>query len=279
MTDPRIATDYDAGLAAEARRLCLTIATLLGDLLNDLVVVGGLVPYLLVDQRLAEPHVGTRDLDLGLSLALLDQERYADMSQALRREGFKAQTKPNGGVRRCTWVHPGVGVTLDFLMPQPQEGTAPGRLQDLEEDFAAIVTAGLQLAFRDAIDLQLAGETLFGGGAATRTVRVCGPAAFVALKANAVHNRNKLKDAYDLVYVLMHYGGDAGLEEIAARYRALGSDSEADAALARLASDFESPDHVGPVRAGMFQTGRRDPALQADAWGYVQELLRLIGYS
>ena len=58
------ASDYAPGLAVEARRMCLHVATILGDLLDEIVVVGGLVPYLLVEQDAAtEAHVGTRDLD------------------------------------------------------------------------------------------------------------------------------------------------------------------------------------------------------------------------
>ena len=49
------------------------MATRLGDLLDEIVVVGGLVPYLLIDQEELpaglDPHVGTMDLDMGLAAA------------------------------------------------------------------------------------------------------------------------------------------------------------------------------------------------------------------
>jgi hypothetical protein len=84
------ASDYSPGLAAEARRMCLHVATILGDLKDEIVVVGGLVPYLIVDQATAhEAHVGTRDFDFGLSIALLDDERYREMSARLRDRGFE----------------------------------------------------------------------------------------------------------------------------------------------------------------------------------------------
>ena len=64
------------------------MATKLGDLLGEIVVVGGLVPYLLIDQEDLpsglEPHAGTMDLDLGLGLGILNEERYRKLSARLR---------------------------------------------------------------------------------------------------------------------------------------------------------------------------------------------------
>lgn len=115
MTKPVNAAGYDVSLAAEARRLCLYVATILGDLSDEIVVAGGLVPYLIVDQEVVDvPHVGTRDLDLGLALALLDDERYREISARLRDRGFRPGTKSEGQATRQTWVLPGARITIDF---------------------------------------------------------------------------------------------------------------------------------------------------------------------
>ena len=47
---PRTAAGYKPEQVARVRATCLYLATKLGDLMNDLVVVGGLVPSLLIDQ-------------------------------------------------------------------------------------------------------------------------------------------------------------------------------------------------------------------------------------
>jgi hypothetical protein len=77
---PQRASEYRSEQVALVRSTCLYVATKLGDLIDDVVVVGGLVPSLLIDQRdLPEgvsTHVGTMDLDVGLKLALLDHGRY-----------------------------------------------------------------------------------------------------------------------------------------------------------------------------------------------------------
>jgi hypothetical protein len=269
---PTTAEGYDSQMAVEARRMCLYLATILGDLIDEVVVVGGLVPYLIINQAGAqERHVGTRDLDLGLSLALLDDERYREVSDRLRDRGFGPGKTDEGRVTRQTWVHHASSISIDFLIPRSDDGPAPGKLQNLEGDFAAIVTAALPLSFRDVVAVTIDDSTPFGE-AAKRTVQVSGPAAFVVLKAHALRLRGENKDAYDLVYVLKNYGGDS-TEEVAQRFEPIAESDEAKEALDILAEDFASPGHLGPTRAAEFLTGRHDDEAQADAYGYVQEFL------
>ena len=68
MTDkPTTAAGYGGGQTELVRATCLCAATKLGDIMDELVVVGGLVPSLLVEQEDlpagADSHVGTMDLD------------------------------------------------------------------------------------------------------------------------------------------------------------------------------------------------------------------------
>jgi hypothetical protein len=76
---PTTADGYRSEQSALVRATCQYVATKLGDLMDDLVVVGGLVPSLLIHQdglaAGADPHIGTMDLDVGLAVALLDQGR------------------------------------------------------------------------------------------------------------------------------------------------------------------------------------------------------------
>lgn len=275
MTDkPTTADGYPPELAVEARRMCLYVATILGDLLDDVVVVGGLVPYLLVDQTTAPAegrHVGTRDLDLGLALALLNEERYREIARRLRDRGFRQATNENGNPTRQTWVLDDARVTLDFLIPPVAEGQRPGSLQNLEADFAAIVMPALPLAFLDAVPVVLDDVTPHGERA-RREVRVAGPAAFVAMKAHAFRIRGANKDAYDLVYLLTHHG-DEPVAGVAQAFNAIADHPEAQQALTFLAEDFASVDHLGPKRHAEFLGNRDDDVFRQDAVGVVQAFL------
>jgi len=85
---------------ARVKSTCLYLATKLGDLMPELVVVGGLVPSLLIDQQnLPEnvtPHVGTMDLDLGLAFALVGEARYQEVATRLRNAKFAPDKNDQG---------------------------------------------------------------------------------------------------------------------------------------------------------------------------------------
>jgi hypothetical protein len=89
---PTNAVGYLPEQVARVKATCLYLATKLGDLMPELVVVGGLVPSLLIDQENlpdnVTPHVGTMDLDLGLAFALVGEARYQQVVERLRNAGF-----------------------------------------------------------------------------------------------------------------------------------------------------------------------------------------------
>ncbi len=89
---PKRAWEYKSEQVELVRAACLYLATKLGDLTDEVVVVGGLVPSLLIDQVAlpegSSAHVGTMDLDIGLKLALLDEGRYRKLTERLREDGF-----------------------------------------------------------------------------------------------------------------------------------------------------------------------------------------------
>jgi hypothetical protein len=274
---PLFATDYKREDLELVRQTCLYVATKLGDLLDDLVVVGGLVPSLLIpDESLPageDVHIGTTDLDLGLSLAILDTKRYEDLSLRLHRADFKPDENEEGNPTLQRWkITPSAGlkVTLDFLIPPSLAADKGGDLRHIQKDLAAVITPGLRLAFWDKQKVSLKGVTLLGEKA-NRDIWVCGPGAFVVLKALAFDQRGENKDAYDLYFVIRNYG--RGIEDLCRCLSPLLEEVETKKALAILNRDFLEPDGIGPSRVAWFQYRGPNADLQADVAGYVKELL------
>lgn len=276
---PTTAAGYTPEHLELVRATCLYVATKLGNLMDDLVIVGGLAPSLLIDQVNlpdgVDAHVGTTDLDVGLTVALLDQQRYTALTERLRRAGFSPDVNEDGNPTRQRWkIEETVKVTVDFLIQPTLPDDQGGRLRDIETDFAALIAPGLHLAFVDRLRVTLSDKTIRGEDA-TRDVWVCGAGAYIILKALAFGIRGENKDAYDLFYVLRNFG--AGTRDVADALRPLLGDDSTTQALEILGRDFLDHDAVGPRRVAEFLSFGPDDAIQADVVGLAGELLGELG--
>lgn len=279
---PRERGGYRREETLQVESACLTVAVTLGALMDDLCIVGGVVPSLIIDGGLGtgeepgESHPGTNDLDIGIAVALLDDHKYAEISQRLRQEGFEPDTNEKGNPTLQRWRWHDLKVMIDFLLAPVKGAEVGGRVLALEDDFGVLIAPGLQLAFEEREQVTLEGHTL-KGERVTRTIPVCGPGAFVVLKAHAFADRGEPKDAFDLVYVIRRWPG--GVDTIADRL-ARHAEHHMDVvvgALELLARDFGSPSHIGPLRVADFEgvaRGERDE-VAADAHGYVDDLLSI----
>jgi hypothetical protein len=273
---PTTAAGYRREHVERVRATCLYLATKLGDLSDDVVVIGGLVPSLLIardEQPVGgEAHVGTMDLDIGLPLAVLDEGRYRTLTERLRRAGFRADVNEQGNPTRQRWKIENVEkVTVDFLIQPSLPDDTGGKLRDIEPGFTAVIAPGLHLAFQDRRKVTLSGETIMGERAA-REMWICGPGAYVVLKALAFGLRGENKDAYDLFHVLRNYG--AGVEDIVEHLDPLRTDPATVAAVDILRRDFTDHDGPGPMRVAEFLTGGADDIIQADVVGFGDTFLR-----
>lgn len=276
MTDkPTSADGYDREYTKLVRATCLYVATKLGDLLEEVVVIGGLVPSLLVDQdELAagvDAHPGTMDLDVGLAVTLLGDARYRTLTERLRQAGFERDATDRGNPTRQRWkIERREKVTVDFLIPPSLPGDRGGELRNIEPDFAAIIAPGLHLAFRDREQVAISGTTIVGERA-TRPMWVCSAGAYVVLKSLAFDSRGENKDAYDLYYVVRNYG--TSVDDVASRLQPLLGDPAANEAIRILKRDFREHDGVGPSRVAEFIFDAPDDEIQADVVGFIGQLL------
>ena len=274
---PETGDGYRSEDLALVREVCLYLVTRLGDLLEDIAVVGGLAPSLLVDQDVlspgVDPHAGTRDLDLALALPILSTERYQALRDRLQGAGFAPDVNREGNPTFQRWVTTsGQPIQVDFLIPPSLEEDRGGSLRHIEPDLAAVITPGLDLAFLDRRWITLSDVTS-SGEQATRAIPVCGSGAFTVLKALAFGNRGENKDAYDLFYVWR----GVGVQDVAERLAPFRPNTHIESALNIIDQDFTNHDGPGPRRAAMFIYGRPDDEAQADVVGQAHALLRLLG--
>ncbi len=278
MNKPRTIDGYSVYNRAEIESTCLYVATKIGDYIDDVVVVGGLVPSLLVDQPDSTPgfeiHAGTMDLDVGLSMAIFADERYVDFKERLEDAGFEPDENELGNTTNQRWRTKFMPrTTIDFLISASGPDARGGDLRHIQAGFAAVINECLHLAFEDRRKVRMSGLTPMGEHA-TRDIWVCGPAAFTVLKTVAFRNRGSNKDAYDLTYVWRHLG----LDEVVAFLKPRVVDECVVTAMETIRDDFTEFDGIGPRRAAEFLYDGPDEELQADIRGLALDLVERLGF-
>src|SRR5687767_4467543 len=88
MNEPQTAGDYQEREVQAVKSVLIELVQVCGGLSRGFVVVGGSVPWLLLDAG-EPPHVGTIDIDLDLDPEALSEGRYASLIEQLVKRGYQ----------------------------------------------------------------------------------------------------------------------------------------------------------------------------------------------
>ena len=282
MNEPDIARDYQERDVKAAYSVLIELGQVLGAWREKFVIVGGAVPWLLLDE--ARPrHIGTLDIDLDLNPDALAEGEYATLVEALEKKNYERGTeglKPFQ-LRRWVKVDEGdpVGVLVDLLMPRCARG-------DQNEDK---LVEGLQVQGAHGGDVALTQNTArtFEGqmpDGRTNQVEllVATIPALLVMKGYALVGRDKKKDAYDIYFSARNFGG--GPAALALECAKLMEDVVARKGYEHIASKFRHADDFGPKTVRLFleesaALGEMTPEqVQTDAFMQVSDLLKRIGF-
>jgi len=279
--DPQSAANYDDRTTAAVKSVLLEIGQILGSFRGKFAVIGGAVPWLLLNNE-EMPHVGTLDVDLGLDAEALGDGEYATLVEALMAHSYR-QGKD---LRRFQLVRQvpafdggnSIDVIVDFLMPRDAKITR--NVPPLIDEFAVQRASGADLALR-FYQLVAVEGSMPGGGKNRIEIAVASIPALLAMKGFAVNNRDKNKDAYDIYYCVRNY--QDGIDALAEACRPLLAEPGAREGYRYIAEKFSEVDGYGPtcVRHFVEDTqvlGERTPdQWQQDAFGQVDAWLRALG--
>lgn len=132
---------------------------------------------------------------------------------------------------------------------------------------------GLDLAIEHKKMIDLTGTDL-GGVKLTRAIPVCRPEIMIVLKAIAIVERLKPKDAYDLCFVLRQIEG--GPPAAASWLKQLPPHKAFERMEQSLRDNFKSIEDVGPRRVAQFMAEDSED-LRAQALAAVLDFLRVYG--
>ncbi len=265
--------DYSGDVVEAARSVLIELVHLLGEYRDDIVVVGGWVPHLILSSP-AKPHVGSIDVDLALNHRHLQEAGYATIQRLLRERGYELDPHQPFTFHRTVVVggNP-IKVQVDFLAGE-YEGTGPGHRTQPVHEGRARKARGCDLAFDLFVEAQISGE-LPEGGRDQVLVRVSSVVAFLVMKGMALHDRLKEKDAWDIYFILTNYPG--GLDALAREIQPHVGHALIQEGLRKIAEQFVSPEHIGPKFVADFedvQDQEDRAALLRDAFEKVDYLLR-----
>ena len=237
--------DYRADAVDAARAAMIELTHLLGEYRDDIVVVGGWVPPLLVGE--SAQHVGSTDVDLALNHMTLTEPGYRSIGKLLADAAYKQDPNQPFIYRKMVQVRgKGVEVQVDLLAGE-YGGTGKRRRTQRMQDVQPRKARGCDLAFDGPVEVRVEG-TLPNGSADTVLVRVAAVGPFIAMKGIALRDRLKEKDAYDIYFLLRSLSERAILKSL----RGLLNHGLVLESLGIVGEKFASTSHVGPQHVADF---------------------------
>lgn len=276
------ADHYSDRTSTAVRSVLIEIGQTLGSYRGKFAVIGGAVPWLLLEESEMQ-HVGTADIDLSLNAeALAENEQYAGLVDALREQGYETREELRN-FRMVRTVDPKDGgppidVVIDFL--RPFDAVIETHKPPIVPDFATQRADGADLATQFYKMVAIEGD-MPRGGRNTVQIAVASIPALLAMKGYAMNGRNKQKDAYDIYFCVRNFPD--GLDALVAECRPLLEHKSGKEGFEHVVSKFKQVDDFGPTCVRNFVTdtaiaGDRSPdEWQQDAFGQVNAWARALG--
>jgi len=232
----------------EASRIVMTeVVSLLAKRDDAVVIVGGWVPEL---QYPNQGHVGSMDVDIAVDARKLDKDHvYETVRNRLTKAGYRPKEGvPNVFFRDVEHSGETVEVKLDVITGE-HDGPREQRSVVTIQGMPVPKLRGVDLGLDFFVTIEMEGK-LPGGEEITRTVRIPTIAAFICMKAIAMQERLKDKDAYDIYFCLAH--DPEGPESLGQACAKMGEVPIVQEAVERLRTDFSALERNGPTWAGRF---------------------------
>lgn len=290
-TDGEHRSQYDPAMVNTVLAEAAHLLRHLGFTAEHTVLIGGVVPTLLVlDPPTDRRHLGTTDLDLCLSLAIVegDTAEYERIETALRNAGYE----PTDDSFRWQQAER-LRLQVEFFCPsgpdrpsgrlfRPKGSDNPIAKQNFGPKLSAIALDAGEVLTDDVVVVSREVDLPEHAGRTTFEFRVTGLVGFIVAKVGALIGRDRPKDAYDIVWLVENWeGGPEGAAATIAASPAV-TRPEVAALLDRLFNEFSDVDRLGPRS---YQRFMADTDMNTDdrqrlarqAVGAVQELRRALG--
>jgi hypothetical protein len=227
---------------------------------NQIVLVGGWVPYFLLEKYTPsgseyDQHVGSLDIDIALDASSIPTDAYKTILEILDERGFYhrkdklGKDVPASFLKRVTFKDgEEIEVQIDFLAPE-YGGAPEKRRHQVIQDMLARKGRGTDIVFDQTELIRLSGPISTGANI-EMDIKVANVTACFVMKGIALGERTSEKDAYDL-YMLARYYKE-GPESVLSELRKLENHGLMKEALRNIEEQFKDVKSIGPVSVATF---------------------------
>lgn len=278
------ANDYGSRAVKAAHRVLIELTQVLDQYEEHTAIVGGWVPPLLMPHS---RHIGSIDVDLAIDHKAIQGAPLGPIRKLLEQSAYYPDGKRAFIFHRDVELNDGetpdpVVVQVDFVAAEYGLAGKNRRSQPIQ-DFRAHKARGADLVFnRKLVERVPIIGYLPNGTEFDAQIRVAGPVPFIVMKANALKNRNKHKDAYDIWFLLKNH--PAGLDGLADALIEHANHGLVQEALDHLAQTFAAADGKGPTAVARFHDDLQPGTEQyeqtrQDAYQRVRFILEKLGWA
>ena len=205
----RLSGSYTEGLTDASLSVLLELAITLRSYKDAIFLVGGWVPYFLIEEFGKDEftHVGSIDIDLAINPEKIDQNQYAEIIELIERRGYIQRLSRNGQPIQFSYKkklssidHKEYDISVDFLTSRAFD-TKKHRHRRIQPGLNARVTEGCEIAFKHNMTKKLSG-LLPDNGEVETDIKMLDIAGCICMKGIVLGEAYREKDAYDIYSVV-----------------------------------------------------------------------------
>lgn len=242
-------SDYPKNEVEACLSVLVEFMTLLGEFKDSIVLVGGWVPYFLIEERKQE-HTGSLDIDAALDFKNISSETYSTILELLKERGYEETEQPYV-FNRTVETESGAQVTVKInLLAGEYGGTSKSHRTQKVQDVKARKARGCDLAFDQNFSVTLFSR-MPDGAKNEVTIRIAEIVPFLVMKGMALWDRYKEKDAYDIYFAILYYPG--GVQKLVSVFQPFKSNKLVREGLSKIRTRFKDVESPGPVWVTNFE--------------------------
>jgi hypothetical protein len=269
-------SDYGQPEVQACISVLVEIITILGEFRDNIVLVGGNVPPLLIPSA-KEKHPGSLDVDIALNFQNISSSAYKTIVKTLLSRGYYQTDEQPYIFYRDIIIEPGRKNTIQIdLLAGEYGGTGKSHRHQKVQDALARKVRGCDLVFDAPLKVKLKG-TLPNGAVNEVSINIPAAGPFLVTKGMALWDRLKEKDAFDIFFCCRYFPG--GIEALAEVIKPVIGNKLAKEGLGKIKAKFHEISGTGPVGVVDFmeiEDPEEKERVQREAFEFVNKLMELL---